>query len=211
MTDYPLNIQQGALPNPPVAFPLTVKANDTLRFNYNFDYYRIVTMNDSEKDSILIRFGDSANESKCVGAGLGFQLPYVTDRIYFRNTSGADITFTVILAIGKVDDNRVVFATGTSIPTSVVSGSVLDSQPDVSCAAGATTLVLAANTNRKRAVIGNLPTNSATLRVGDSGAGASNGQFMIPGAVYTPDTAAAIYVYNPAGSAQSVTVTEITA
>lgn len=74
-----------------------------------------------------------------------------------------------------------------------------------------TTQLLAANANRREAIITNLETNTVTIRVGDSTATVSAGVPVRPGESLTLATTAAIYAYKPATSGTlEVALTEIT-
>jgi len=95
--------------------------------------------------------------------------------------------------------------TGT-ITTTQASGATIDSVTDVTLAASATTAVVAANSNRRAVMIHNPVANTSTMRVGDSGAGASNGIPLPPGSTITLETQAAVYAYNPGAGAQDVAV-----
>ena len=81
-----------------------------------------------------------------------------------------------------------------------------DSIADVSIAATSTDEVLAADSTRREAIITNLSGNVETLRVGDSGAGATNGTPLSPGSTLILATTAVIHAHNPGAAAQSVAV-----
>lgn len=95
--------------------------------------------------------------------------------------------------------------TGT-ITTTQASGATVDSVADVSLAAAATTLISAADSNRRELMVANLASNTQTLRIGDSGAAAANGIPLAPGSVITLTSQAAVYGYNPGAAAQLVAV-----
>lgn len=98
--------------------------------------------------------------------------------------------------------------TGT-ITTTQSSGATIDSVADVSLAATATTLISAADANRRELMIANLASNTQTLRIGDSGCGAANGIPLAPGERITIVNQAAVYGYNPGAGAQLVAVLSI--
>lgn len=79
---------------------------------------------------------------------------------------------------------------------------------DVAVAAGAAQQVLPVNLDRRRAVIGNLVGNAREVRLGDSVVGASRGAELAPGDQFVINGTAAIWVYNPHGLAQRVSLTE---
>lgn len=95
--------------------------------------------------------------------------------------------------------------TGT-ITTTQASGATIDSVADVSLVATATTLISAADSNRRELMVTNLASNTQTLRIGDSGAAAANGIPLAPGSVITLTSQAAVYGYNPGAAAQLVAV-----
>ena len=86
---------------------------------------------------------------------------------------------------------------------------VLNTVADVSLSGGeegATTQIVEANANRLCVIITNLATNTQTFRIGDADAGASRGIELAPGESIEIETTAAVYGYNPGGSAESVSV-----
>ena len=87
----------------------------------------------------------------------------------------------------------------------------IDAQDDISCAAGSVTELIAEDLDRIKIVIGNLSTNTQTMRIGDSNAAADNGFELAPGGimVFDSDCSMAWSAYNPGDSAESLTVTAV--
>lgn len=92
------------------------------------------------------------------------------------------------------------------VDTLPTAGTTLDSVADVSLTAGATTQIQAADSSRLGIIVTNLPGNVNTFRIGDSGAGASNGVPLAPGESLTIHSQGAVYGYNPGGTAESIAV-----
>ena len=124
------------------------------------------------------------------------------------NDTGVSITVTVGIGSGNISVSNTVAVTGT-VDVDEQSGATLVTTADDSIAATTTEQVLVANSLRKKAIIGNLSTNTDLIRVGDSNTGAARGQEVLPGGAIELETEAAIYVYNAKGSAQSVSIVEI--
>jgi hypothetical protein len=110
------------------------------------------------------------------------------------NDSASAVTVTLFVGFGQIRDRR-----------SVVSGSIftggdtLASSADYSHSGSGTEQILAANANRREALIYN--DTGATIRVGDSNAGASRGYPLAAGNGLVLATSAAIYAYSsPGGS-----------
>lgn len=196
ISQFSAGISQGSLQEPPKQETLTLQPQERLTYFRNLDFFRIFDISVVGANDLKLRFGDSATETDLVGSGIGYKLPYVTDRIVFFNSSTSTAhTFTFVTAIGDVTDDRVNF-TGT-LSVNNLSPNTFNSGADVAVLTTATTLILATNANRRQAIITNLDTNAGTVRIGDSGAGASNGVPLAVGSTLILDTSADIYCYNP--------------
>jgi hypothetical protein len=125
-------------------------------------------------------------------------------RLIFKNETGAPITADAIIGEGDHEPSSVA---GTVAVSSITPPGTLDSLADDAIGAGATELVSPAAAGKKTVIIGNLAGNASTIRVGDVGAGAANGQQVAPGQSIALDTSADVYVYSP--TAQSVSVVEL--
>ena len=80
------------------------------------------------------------------------------------------------------------------------------SATDISLLPTATTLIAPADATRREIFIKNLSTNTQTFRIGDSGAGATDGFPLEPGDGLVITTTGAVYGYNPGAGAESVAV-----
>lgn len=118
-------------------------------------------------------------------------------------TSATNQTIKAIVARVRCEYDRL----AGNITADVSVGATLDSLADDSIAATTTEQVAAADADRRAIIITNLITNTAAVRVGDSGAGAANGIPLQPGESVTLETSAAVYVYNSHSAAQSVAIT----
>lgn len=79
---------------------------------------------------------------------------------------------------------------------------------DVSVAAGAGAMVLAANLDRQRVIVQNLFGNVRELRVGDATVAVDVGTEIAPGEARELRTTAEIWIFNPDSAAMKVSITE---
>lgn len=182
---------------------LVIPANGTFVAQIPFQMIRCISTTDDS--AIEVQISTSTGFVPFAG-GLAYRItaPQMEngdyyERAIFRNNTASDVTIVAGFAFGEILDDRVAFS-GT-INVSIVGASNFDSQADVTVLTTATTLILAANSARKGAIISNPQANGTVIRVGDSGAGASNGIEVPVGGTFSTDSTGAIYVYNPsAGS-----------
>lgn len=155
---------------------------------------------------IDVRFNDQLRSLVRYQMGL-FIRGTAFSRIYVSNDAQAGKTLD-LLYVTERDLSRFEISNPAIAYNSVglANAQVLESIADVTCNAAATTLILAANANRRCAMITNLSTNISTLRIGDAGAAATNGLPIAPGTTVSISTTDDIYAYNP-GVAQNVAVT----
>jgi len=129
-------------------------------------------------------------------------------RIIVTNAAQAGKSITLAYTIEGKDNIIVGNPADAASEVTVTKSNTLDSHGDVTLAATATTLILAADTDRREIIITNLVGNPETLRIGDSGAAAANGDPLAPGETIILTTTDAVYGYNPGGAGQDVTVIE---
>jgi len=121
------------------------------------------------------------------------------------NNSGSDIDVLMAWGAGSLNDRRL---TSTS-PLLIRPYSSWTPQDDVELAATDTTLVIAANTDRKKVRVTNPQSSGVVLRLGgDDTVAADKGDEFVPGAVFDEPYTGAVYAYNPSGDAVTVTVSE---
>jgi hypothetical protein len=90
---------------------------------------------------------------------------------------------------------------------SLANQSTLASVADVTVtAAAAAAVVLAANADRKSALIQSQATNTQDVRLGDSNTGAARGLILAPGDTMQVDVTDDIYAYTAAGSDQKLSI-----
>lgn len=176
---------------------VVVPANGVLERNYNANYI----VNLQSDGDLNISFDDKT--PAFFPQGLGYPVEF--NKVRLINGTGAPITAKLNIGSVRTDDNRLSLsgAFQISVPTTLQSG------VDVSVAAGATSLVIAANTSRNEALVTNLSANSSVIRVGDLNAAANRGIEVSPGQTVTLETSAAIYVHNLGSGPQSVGVLEV--
>ena len=120
------------------------------------------------------------------------------------NAGGSTVTGKVVLGEGQLRDGRATFSAAVNI----APYGTITTTADKSCAATAQTLVIAANTSRKRLVVTNPVTNTQTMRIGDNNTGAARGVELPPGGVFDEAYTGALYAYNPGAGAESLTIME---
>lgn len=125
------------------------------------------------------------------------------------NDTGAAIDVSLAMGFGEFRDRRFSFSGVLDVSAVQVKAATLPDTADVSLVATATTIIKAINLNRREIIIANLPTNTQTMRIGASTAGAARGIPLQPGQSITLAATAAVYGYNPGGSAESVAVVEV--
>lgn len=117
--------------------------------------------------------------------GLSVSVPDGFKIVRIRNISGGAFTVKLYLAQGAVLDNRNV------ISTSVVTRSGDTIANAAVSVANTATLILAANTNRNRAVIQN--NSGQDVFIGASGVTTANGVKVLPNGALAVETGAAVY------------------
>lgn len=99
------NAWNQSLASPPKQYTITLAANGGQeKVFYNANYMRVLTLLDPT--GVTVRFGDSGTATDIVGAGLGYELPFVVGNITFRNDSATPKTITFAVAIGRIFDDR---------------------------------------------------------------------------------------------------------
>lgn len=183
-------------------YPVTVAASGSQLIPRGGTYVYCIEANLLAFDILV----DEADKGRC-GPGLGYAVPEGEEpfgQVRVVNTAGVELTATLVIGAGVVLDNRLTLSgdLNLSTPTQLVSTA------DVALTAspGAAELILAANANRKRALITNLAGNAAVVRIGDANVDGSRGVQLAPGATLPLQTEAAVYGWTTA--AQSVGVLE---
>ncbi len=114
-------------------------------------------------------------------------------------TTSSDQTVKIAVGFGSVNI--------TAANVTIVNATVIDTAADVPLAAAATTLILAADTTRREALISNLSGNVSLIRVGDVSTGAARGIQVGQGQTLTLQGTEAIYGYS--ATLQSVSVATV--
>lgn len=127
----------------------------------------------------------------------GFQL------VAIENTSAASLNVRLGFGIGNVRDARISGQVGTkeTMPDQLTTGA------PVACLAGASTLVIAANSARREAVLIN--NGAGVVFIGSAGAAAGAGLPLQAGQSMTLQTSAAIYARNDTGAVVPVAWAEL--
>jgi hypothetical protein len=127
----------------------------------------------------------------------GFQL------VAIENTGAATLTIRLGFGIGNVRDGRISGQVGTkeTMPDQLTTGA------PVACPTGASTLVIAANSARREAVLIN--SGAGVVYIGQAAGAAGAGLPLQAGQSITLQTSAALYARNDTGSAVPVAWAEL--
>jgi len=177
---------------------ITIPANGTARLNGLFDFFFCLEAAgdfNADFDGTAVEWG-AGYKFKTAGRSI--------ETIILTDTSGGANAVKYVAGSGEFDSNNLSLSGALSLSRS----KNLTDAVDVSLAATSTTQILAANGNRRTALVTNLGTQ--TLRIGSANAGVNRGAAVAPGATIVLDTEAAVYGYNPGGAAEDVSVLEVT-
>lgn len=139
-------------------------------------------------------------------------------RIRIKNTDGANpLNLKLGIGYGEVSDQGISISgtinanvTNTELTTEEKSADTFTDYADQAITTAVKTTVLAANTDRVKAIIQNLESVGGTsIRVGGANTGASRGILVEPGQAIELETTALISVYHAKGSDLDIAVAEI--
>lgn len=173
-----------SLRSPPKQFTFVIAGNGgTEKVFYNHNYLRILSI--TATAGITLRFGDSGTPTDIIGAGIGYELPFIVGNTTIRNDSGAPITITISVAIGRIYDDRL-NVSGTVNIANTKAAPLYVSAPISSFQASAGTVGTgAASLINTATCVRFIVQNSGTtnLYIGDSGLNATfNGIWLPPNA-----------------------------
>jgi len=135
---------------------------------------------------------------------------YKFSEFYMTNTAQAgewiDLIVTTVGAYGFDALNPDV----SYAEIDLVKQTEIETTADVTVtAAAAAAVVLAADADRKEAIIQSLPSNTQNVRIGDGDTGAARGLILKPGDSIVLTVTAAVYAYTAAGADQDLAIVEI--
>lgn len=179
---------------------INVPANGETNAAITGQFFTVLTSN---HQSFKIGLGDQSQLAD-FAAGLSYRMPSeaVFHQVRIVNTSGTALTVELAYGFGTFRDGRLVIDGGIA----VLSPDTVTSTADVTATASTTSQLIAANLDRKELFLVNM--GSATLRIGDSNAGASRGVPLAPGEKMIMTTTAAVSAYNPDASGCDVAIIE---
>lgn len=209
---YPIDRVSGALPE----FGIDANSLKTITFDLtdarNLQQYEIggsvLWAIDSTNASatMQIRLNDQLRDPIPVSIGL-FIKGVRFSRIFVSNTAQAGESITLLYCTEEFNNIAIENPSGAVATVNMSKSNTLQTAADVAVGAGAT-LVLAANANRRAAMIGNLAGNTHTMRAGDANVTATRGAEVAPGESFVVETTEAIYFCNGGGDKVSVVWTE---
>ena len=171
----------------------TLAANARRHFDVTGDF---VTCLEADGDFQIEFDGQSPGIRLEKGISIYFEGVYTSYNVV--DLSGASNALEIYSGFNRIDDKR--FTPTSSLP----SPTTFDSLADVACPNSALTLIMAAATDRREAII--TTTGSATIRIGDSSGSASNGVTLGANGTLILATTGAIYARNDTGGAITVSV-----
>lgn len=126
-------------------------------------------------------------------------------RVRVRNDGGSNLTVTLVIWTGEFRDQRL----SASAPLDIAKATGFTTNADLNIAGGAAAVILAANANRREAVITNPAASSSAFRIGDASVGAARGIELLPGATLVLETTAEIRAHNTDAAAQNISAQEV--
>lgn len=175
----------------------TVPAGSELMLPLQAEYLHVISASQS---TFGLTLGDDAPGIGRPGANFRTQpgQHFEAVRVLNQNTA-EDLVLT--LGYGRGDFTLMQFK--------AIPAASLRTSPDATIPAGSAALVLPANPNRRKCIVGNPFSNPREFRVGDGAVGASQGLELPPGERIFLDTTAAIWAFNPDGFAMDISVVEV--
>lgn len=126
--------------------------------------------------------------------------------VYLTNTAQAGKWIDLFVIVEGVD-MRAINPANTFTSVTVTKPTDFATVADVTVTAGAAAAaILAANADRRTAVIQSDPANSQDIRIGDSNTGAARGIVLEPGDALEIESTDVIYAYTAAGADQTLHV-----
>lgn len=197
------NIVTNDIQNPPKQFTVTIAAGASESINYDHSFLRILSLTGT---GLQIRFGQSGTPTDVIGAGVGYELDDVVRSSQLINTSGAPITVTVVLSMGRIYDDRlnvsgsVNVQNTTSTPLFVsVSGGNASSAVFQGNATTTATQITGVITNQRTFMIKNLGTANMAVGTG-SGLTMANGFILAPNETLSVDWSNHVFVICASGT-----------
>lgn len=172
-----------------------VPANYIVRWEGEGDFLACL----SASAGLKMHFDDGAPFDFAQGLVVEPDVPFRS--FTMRNDNPADITVEMAWGRGGVRDARLVFA--GAIATKEEASATYEALPQLTCAAGATTAAMVADTARREAILVNMDA-ATTVWVCDDAGGAAEGLPLLPNAGAVLATTAALWVHNPSGAAVTV-------
>ena len=180
-------------------YSLTFVGGDTQSLQVAGNFFRVL----EAANAIQVEFDDSPKVTREEGQA------QIGDYTSIRITSAAPQSIRVSAGFGNVTDNRQ--TVNVAVTTNLDPAAVVNDITEVTVAAGATALVLAANVDRKRCMFQSSMNNDPTIiaRLGGATVSATKGLEFVAG-VSTPHfmSTAAYYVHNPGAAAIKIMVYE---
>lgn len=146
--------------------------------------------------------GPWVTRNEGMGGGGSFQ------QIGVKSSVSQTVTISIAVEQGAIitDQRSTVNAT---VNTTIQESNTVTSAADVTVAATSVNTVAAARADRKYLAITNKASNTLPIRLNESAVGADQGVELGPGETCYWPTTAAVYAYNPGGSAVVLGVAEL--
>jgi len=177
---------------------ITLNAGDPYRFSASGSFVYL----NSATYAISVAFDGGAYIPLASGAKIG-----EVYEAYFTLLSTTTQEVTIVYGDGEYDPGTAAVIGSVTVVQEI--SDVLTDVTEVSVPATTTSQIMAANADRKEAIIQVASTEGSLVRIGTSGVGAANGLLCEQGVSMVLATSAAIYAYNPSGSAVVVNACEL--
>lgn len=147
--------------------------------------------------------GDDSYSDFFQGLKLRAAEPFQSIRLH--NPGASALAVTLAVGDGDLSDSRL----SATAPLEIKSPGGFASSADVLVGAGLAATVAAADPDRREVFVSSLASNTDPLRVRP--VGGAGGLELLPGSTVILTTTAAVEVYNPAASGQTVAIVEVAA
>lgn len=137
-------------------------------------------------------------------AGIGYRAPGPFSSVTIENPNASAITVKLSISRGGVSDSRLSLPDGARVADDAPD--MWDDFAAVSVGAGANAQLLAANTDRREAILSN--NGAASVYVLGSTGTTPRGVVLAAGATFVIQTTAEIRCYNPGGAAVDILASE---
>lgn len=169
--------------NPLQEFTVTLEPDERSTIFFDYRYARVL---DCSSENVVLRYGESGGLVKAI-AGIGLDVVRPTNRIDIFNQDNVNITITVMLSLGFIDDSRF-SATGQVITKTISSEIVSHDNVDLT---SSVVEVINGDIERRELIIQNIGSTSCVI--GDSSISFSRGLVLGEGESVVLSSVSSLY------------------